>query len=471
MGFIEQDEDEKQTVPPKPAVPTVQDYIREKYLKAAADTAAVDEAKQAADRASLASGLGRALSTALVGRNKTDSGAYDAIAQYGQAGLSAAQEAHKQGMAKVLQEGELEDRFTTNQRNAEKHKWLKNDEDPGADKAAATRRMLAKRLGVPESTFAGYGYKDALEAAKFIENQRQAQGTEKGRFQMRPLTHKATGVVTPVMFDTASDLPPKGPDGKPVNLADYTWGYVNGYDSDLGVTFNRSNPGSPGVAHQTPAGVDFADAKVEQRQKESYAGKIGTEQATAEVGIAGAEAAGERGAAYTGKWAGMYDAADKEASFTGVGPAAGRVGKIANSVGISTGPMSTKLRTELDQERNKILRELSGAAVTDTEQARILAEFPDSAMDREMFLSRLQSVRDKADRAIAEARAKRAKIGKPPGDIPAQDERADVPGASVVAPATEWEASKLPKLREKYPGRTDEELLKALREKLSKPTK
>jgi hypothetical protein len=370
-------------------------------------------------------------------------------------------------MAKVLQEGELEDRFTTNQRNTEKHKWLKNDEDPGADKAAATRRMLAKRLGVPESTFAGYGHKDALEAAKFIENQRNSAGADKGRFQKVAVVDPQTKRTVWGTFDTSTGA---------IKIDDSIVGYSPKLDSDTGQVVLATAPDLPAIDIISPDGQTLGENKVNQRQKESYAGKIGTEQATAEVGIAGAEAAGERGTAYTGKWAGIYDAADKEASFTGVGPVAGRAGKIANSVGISTGPMSTKLRTELDQERNKILRELSGAAVTDTEQARILAEFPDSAMDREMFLSRLQSVRDKADRAVAEARTKRTKIGMPPGGIPAQDERADVPGATTKAPPidtspTKAEAALLPAYKQKYPGRSDAELLRAIRKTASKPTK
>lgn len=104
----------------------------------------------------------------------------------------------------------------------------------------------------------------------------------------------------------------------------------------------------------------------------------------------------------------LYDGASKEKQLfmDGVGPIDGRISKLKNDLGFSHGENTDKLISRTESALADYIKEISGAAASDKEVARLKKVMPSVSDERQLFINKLRAALDEADKIVSEKLSK-----------------------------------------------------------------
>ncbi len=449
MGQFDQEDDEKQLAPGMdqavkeyllkkqqaaagPMGPSVEHAnIDAQYKRAAADTSAVDKAREDADGANKMATILQGVATMFAGPKKVDGSVFNNIRAANSAKAATAQDDHRQKLSDMLTGDKLQRQGVERAQADKQFGWEEGNKDPSKLTPGA-QLVMAKRLGVDPQHLSGLSFDQAkqlqaaADKAKGEGRQLKAVETERGiewyQFDPNSGAFSPTGQLT---------------------------GYKLATDNTTGTRTSGADKSAPATDIVTDSGQTQRDLRTATEGQRSYVKGTASQQVKDEQAVQEADANISKVDDIGSKWLGLYDQASKEGPVGNTGPVAGKVaGKLAD-FGVDMGPATNKASAEMVREASNYIRDQSGLSSTDAEFQRLLSTMPTLGMDRNAFQSRMSAWKEDVNRV---AEKKRQMAGAPSA----------APKSPAAAPLAPEDEAKVDAYMKKYPGKSREQIIKAM---------
>ena len=295
-----------------------------------------------------------------------------------------------------------------------------------------------------------------------------------GKTQQRVvLINENTREVQPLMVD-----------GQPVSRGyapvlvenDYTGGKGLAYrgTSEWNGMFGNPAGGENGAMSDANAtkpmpGESAANFQIRLKGQQAFETGLGSKQAAQREDLAEAEGLFATQEATLDELANLYAAARTEGpdgvtsifedGVGGVGPIQGRLAGIKGWIGLSGGEATDKFKNLAGMALADYIRSISGTAASDAERAFLQAMQPATTDSPKLLMNKVEQTRSWYRKKIEQKRIATGLLGRGPTQSPSS-----IP----TPPADAQEQQLLKAYKQKYPDKSDEELLRAIRKTRSK---